>query len=1077
MVKVIKKDGTKEDWNPEKIKIACRKASERALDKLSDEDYQKIINNVSKKISPKEEVPVDELHAIVESTLLELYPKSGESYRQYRNYKKDFIHMMDKVYVKSQGIRYIGDVSNANTDSTMNSTQRSLIYGELNRSLYKKFFLNSEERQAAKDGYIYIHDEKDRLDGINCCLMDIGNILNGGFEMGNLWYTEPKTLDVAFDVISDITMSAASQQYGGFTIPEVDTILVPYAEKSYKIYYDEYVNISNEIGKDDDLKTNANNYAMKKVQRDFEQGFQSWEMAFNSVGSSRGDYPFIAISFGIDKSVFGRMATSAILKVRKGGQGKEGFKRPVLFPKLTFLYDENLHGKGKELEYLFEEAIDCSSKCMYPDFLSLTGDGYIPSIYKKYNKVVSLMGCVDGEEIITYKFKGNLFVESFKRFWNKMSNYYNVKEQIPNNHHYLYIKVDDDLEIYDTKNGFVKVKTIIRNTNSEWVKVKFKYGRQIMCTPDHPFPTNNGRIKAEDLTTNDKVTIIPYQYSEDKYNFDPDKAWVLGLLICDSNYTNSIKLSIAANGEDEIEEKYIKIMKTKFGVDVKTIVRDRGSKGHYKDIISTASPETTYMISYLNSIFGGINKINRHIPNEVFSWNYESRLTFLAGMIDADGYINPLTHGGSSIQIGSTNKELSLQQMALVQSLGMEAYMYENHYDKKDINKIRYRIEFVPSKELVESIVCKKKRDNYIEKSCIKINNEAEVISIEHLNMEMYSYDVETETDMFDVSGILSHNCRASLSPWFERGGMHPADESDIPIFIGRCNLGALSLHLPMILAKSRQENKDFYEVLDYYLELIRNLHKRTYEYLGEKKASTNPIPFTQGGFLGGTLKPDDKIKPLLKAMTMSFGVTALNELQYLYNGKSLVEDSDFAYEVMVYINKKVEQFKEEDGLLYAIYGVPAESLCGKQVEQFRKLYGVVKGVSDRPYVSNSFHCGVWEHITPIEKQDKENRFWNLFNGGKIQYCRYPVGYNKEAIKTLVRRAMKYGYYEGVNLALCYCETCGYEQVEMTKCPKCGSEMITQIDRMNGYLGYTRINGKTRYNEAKVAEIKDRVSM
>ena len=231
MIKVIKKDGTKEDWNPEKIKIACRKASERALDKLSDEDYQKIINNVSKKIS-SEEVPVDELHAIVESTLLELYPKSGESYRQYRNYKKDFIHMMDKVYVKSQGIRYIGDVSNANTDSTMNSTQRSLIYGELNRSLYKKFFLNSEERQAAKDGYIYIHDEKDRLDGINCCLMDIGNILNGGFEMGNLWYTEPKTLDVAFDVISDITMSAASQQYGGFTIPEVDTILVPYAEKS-----------------------------------------------------------------------------------------------------------------------------------------------------------------------------------------------------------------------------------------------------------------------------------------------------------------------------------------------------------------------------------------------------------------------------------------------------------------------------------------------------------------------------------------------------------------------------------------------------------------------------------------------------------------------------------------------------------------------------------------------------------------------------------------------------------------------------------------------------------------------------
>ena len=150
---------------------------------------------------------------------------------------------------------------------------------------------------------------------------------------------------------------------------------------------------------------------------------------------------------------------------------------------------------------------------------------------------------------------------------------------------------------------------------------------------------------------------------------------------------------------------------------------------------------------------------------------------------------------------------------------------------------------------------------------------------------------------------------------------MKPADENDYPIFEGRFNLGAISLHLPMILAKARQENKDFYDVLDYYLELIRNLHKRTYEFLGEKKASTNPMGFTQGGFYGGNLKPDDKIKPLLPAMTMSFGITALNELQHLYNGKSLVEDSDFAYKVMVHINNKVNEFKEQDHILYAIYG------------------------------------------------------------------------------------------------------------------------------------------------------------
>lgn len=306
---------------------------------------------------------------------------------------------------------------------------------------------------------------------------------------------------------------------------------------------------------------------------------------------------------------------------------------------------------------------------------------------------------------------------------------------------------------------------------------------------------------------------------------------------------------------------------------------------------------------------------------------------------------------------------------------------------------------------------------------------------------------------------------------------MKPADENDTPVFVGRFNLGAISLHLPMILAKARHDEKDFYEVLDYYLELIRNLHKRTFDFFGEKRASTNPLGFTQGGFYGGNLKPNDKVKSILRPMTMSFGITALNELQHLYNGKSLVEDSDFAYEVMEHINNKVNQFKEEDNILYAIYGTPAESLAGLQVEQFRKKYGVIEGVSDRPYVSNSFHCGVWEQISPITKQNTERRFWNLFNGGKIQYCRYPVSYNKEAIKTLVRRGMKFGFYEGVNLALSYCEECGYEQLDMDVCPKCGSNLVTQIDRMNGYLGYTRIHGKSRYNDAKVAEIKDRVSM
>lgn len=1087
-MQIIKKDGTLENYDEQKIINACNKAARRAMIKLSDQDYQIICNAVWDKLveNDLEETEIYEMHNIVEAVLEEHYPLIAKMYKEYRNYKKDFVHMMDKVYERSQAIRYIGDKSNANTDSALVATKRSLIYNELSGELYKKFFLTLNERQAMKDGYIYIHDRSARLDTFNCDLMRIGHIMQGGFEMGNVWYNEPNSLDTAFDVMGDIILSTAAQQYGGFTVPEVDKILAPYAEKSYWKYRKEYADVCGYIKKDNGTEitdtSSAEEWVMRKIQRDFEQGWQGIEYKLNTVGSSRGDYPFVTMTIGLATDIFGKMAAITLLNVHKEGQGKKGFKRPVLFPKIVFLYDKNLHGDGSE-KYpsadVFNAGIVCSSKTMYPDWLSLTGNGYVPEMYKKYGKVVSPMGCVDGKEIITYRYNGQLYVESFERMWNRLSDFFEPHQQIKGQPH-LYMDLKD-VEIYDTESGFVNTQKIIRNVSNDWVDLHLSNGRRLLCTSDHPITTQSNKTKqAKELHSGEKVLINSSQYVEENIVFNNDKAWLLGFLLCDGCYqSNHIFASIAAEGEDDIEAKFHSVFRKYFDLDTKTVLQERGKKGIYKDLIAIADDKNNLQrtINYLTEKFGGINKVNRHIPNEVFSWNYESKLAFLAGMIDADGYINDNSHGGSVVQIGSTNKELALQQMALAQALGMPAKIYHNHYTKKNPNAIRYRIEFYPIEELLNYIVCDKKSNHYEEMLSNHYNTNAEVIEVLPVEVTMYSYDVTTDSKHFEVSGIYSHNCRAFLSPWYERGGMNPADEHDKPIFEGRCNLGVVSLHLPMILAKARQESKDFYEVLEYYLELIRGLHKRTYDYIGELRASVNPVAFCDGGLYGGNLKPEDKIKSILPPMTMSYGITALNELQRLYNGKSIREDGEFALEVMQYIQRYIDRIKEEDQILYAIYGTPAESLCGLQIEQFRKVYGIIENVSDKPYVSNSFHCHVSEQMSPIEKQDKEERFWEFFNGGKIQYCRYNLGYNIEAIKTLVLRAMEKGFYEGVNLAMCYCEDCGYQQVEMDVCPKCGSSKITKIDRMNGYLGFTRVHGETRYNEAKNAEIKDRVSM
>ena len=387
-VRVIKKDGTKEEFNVQKVVVAVNKSAYRALIQFTEEDIQFICRFVEEKVLELgvKEIQIAQMHNVVEGALEKVNPIVAKSYRDYRNYKQDFVHMLDEVYRKSQSIMYIGDKENSNTDSALVSTKRSLIFNELNKELYKKFFLTVEELQAIREGYIYIHDMSARRDTMNCCLFDVKNVLTGGFEMGNLWYNEPKTLDTAFDVIGDIVLSAASQQYGGFTVPSVDEILEPYAEKSHKLHLEKY----RSLGLPEEA---AQEVAWKDLEKEMEQGFQGWEYKFNSVSSSRGDYPFITVTSGTNISKYGKLITKTMLEVRKNGQGKAGHKKPVLFPKLVFLYDEKLHGPGAPAEDLFEAGIECSRKTMYPDWLSLTGKGYVPSMYKKYGKIVSPMGC------------------------------------------------------------------------------------------------------------------------------------------------------------------------------------------------------------------------------------------------------------------------------------------------------------------------------------------------------------------------------------------------------------------------------------------------------------------------------------------------------------------------------------------------------------------------------------------------------------------------------------------------------------------------------------------------------------
>ena len=195
---IIKKDGTKEPFNVQKVVAAVNKSAERVLYTFKPDELDFICRFVTEKCEAlgADGIMIAQMHNIVEGALDAINPAVAKSYRDYRNYKTDFVQMLDTVYKKSQSIMYIGDKENSNADSALVSTRRSLIFNQLNKQLYQKFFLTVEELQAQRDGYIYIHDMSARRDTMNCCLFDVGAVLRGGFEMGNLWYNEPKTLNL-----------------------------------------------------------------------------------------------------------------------------------------------------------------------------------------------------------------------------------------------------------------------------------------------------------------------------------------------------------------------------------------------------------------------------------------------------------------------------------------------------------------------------------------------------------------------------------------------------------------------------------------------------------------------------------------------------------------------------------------------------------------------------------------------------------------------------------------------------------------------------------------------------------------
>lgn len=815
-----------------------------------------------------------------------------------------------------------------------------------------------------------------------------------------------------------------------------------------------------------------------RLADEIKRGIQTIQYQLITLMTCNGQAPFVTMFMYLDEVPAGQtrddLATiieEALYQRIQGVKNEKGVWVTTAFPKIIYVLDEdNIHEDSKYY-YLTELAAKCTAKRMVPD--------YISAKVMKENKngdVYPCMGCVDKDEVIQYKIGDTYYTESIGRAWNRMALFSPAKVQ-PGRTDDLYRDLSD-VTIWDVnEKKFVPVKRIIRNKSKDWLELTFSNGRILNCTPDHPFETvNRGVVHAKDLTSEDIILADKKSEGIDGWKaISTDTAWALGLACCDGCYDGHLWVSLGKDEED-IGDAYADRIGKSFDVSIHSVPRERGKNGgSYIDYVATANGNTVSIVTAtLKAMFEGTRKLDRHIPNEVFTWNREARLAFLAGMVDADGYINN-NAVLARVQIGSTNKELALQEMLLAQSCGMHASIYRDHHKgRKHMDRIRYKVEFVPSNDLMKYIVSSKKREHMtcntrqigktvaLTTTCVLTNK------IPYTNENAFSYDVTTESEHFTVSGLYSHNCRSFLTADNEANAEGLCNDGNKANagnyedgqhkYYGRFNQGVVTINLVDVACSAAGDMDAFWNILDERLELCHKALRCRHERLLGTTSDVAPILWQNGAY--ARLEKGEKIDKLLYGnySTISLGYGGLYEMCVRMIGKSHTSDEgrEFSLKVMQRLNDKCAEWRAAENISYSVYGSPMESTVYKFAKCLQRRFGMIKDVTDHNYITNSYHVNVREQINAFDKLGFEADFQKLSPGGAISYVEVP---NMQDNIPGVLAIMKFIYenimYAELNIKSDYCMECGYDgeiriiedehKKLVWECPNCGNRDQTKM--------------------------------
>ena len=327
------------------------------------------------------------------------------------------------------------------------------------------------------------------------------------------------------------------------------------------------------------------------------------------------------------------------------------------------------------------------------------------------------------------------------------------------------------------------------------------------------------------------------------------------------------------------------------------------------------------------------------------------------------------------------------------------------------------------------------------------------------------------EGNCFPVMG-----CRSALSPWKDENGNYK--------FYGRFNQGVVTLNLVDVALSSGGDMEKFWKVFDERLDLCYRALMCRHNRLKGTLSDAAPILWQYGAI--SRLKKGEPIDALLYGgySTISLGYAGLCECVRYMTGKSHTDPSatPFALAVMKYMNAACEKWKAETTIGFGLYGTPLESTTYKFAKCLQRRFGIIPGVTDKPYITNSYHVHVTEHIDAFEKLHFESQFQALSTGGAISYVEVPnMQNNLEAVLQIIRYIYDNIMYAELNTKSDYCQKCGYDgEIQIVEddgklvweCPNCGNRDQDTMNVARRTCGYI---GTQFWNQGRTAEIKERV--